>query len=62
MHNMFIRNEDIVRIEETHLSEVKNVLKTIKNQLKSDTFTIIFFDINSSHAKHTSIEEIKSIF
>lgn len=62
MHNMLIRNEDIVRIEETHLSKVKNVLKTIKNQLKSDTFTIIFFDINSSHTKHTSIEEIKSIF
>ena len=62
LHNIFIKNEDIVRLEETRLMEIKNVLKTIQNQLKRDTFTIIFFDISSSHSKHNSIEEIESIF
>ncbi len=62
MHNIFIRKEDMVRMEQTNLEEVKNVYKAIQNQLKRDTFTLILFDINSSHLKNKSIEDIKSIF
>jgi len=62
MHNMSIKKEDIVRVEKSETKEIKNVCHSIQHQLKRDTFTLILFDINSSHLKNTPVEDIKSIF
>lgn len=62
IHNISVKKEDIIRVEKSDTEETKNVYRTMQNQLKRDTFTLILFDINSIHLKNKSIEEIKSIF
>lgn len=60
--NYFIKREDVLRSEKVDYDQVKRISESLRKQLKSDTFTLLIFDLNSNHFINKSIDEINELF
>ncbi len=59
---IFIKKGDILREEQPDADALESVVKTMRNQLKIDTFTFILFDLNSNHFKNKALEKFENVF